>query len=110
MRISYGSDRRAVATAKGLLARHGIKAAIIVAGGIVAAETATHSSHFLPATTAGHVVARVDKTDSTSLIAKLTRTTKPGLGAAVNTVALDAGVEHSRINFWINRLTTALRG
>ena len=99
---------RLVATAKDAVARFGIKAGIIVLGGAIAAGT-IHRTAFLPHTTVGAALAASNPADSASLLAKLSRATeitKPTVVASAG--GLDLNIDHSRVDFWVNRLSTSM--
>jgi soluble lytic murein transglycosylase-like protein len=100
---------RLVATAKDVVARFGVKAGIIVLGGAIAAGT-IHRTTYLPHTTLGAAVAAANPADSATLLAKLSKaaTTPLSPGALTAAGGLDLNVDHSRIDFWVNRLTTSM--
>ena len=99
------STRLAPATAqivKRAFARLGPKAAIVAAGIIVAAAT-VHRTTYLPDTP-------LAKRISASATAKPKTPWGTSIASASSVApgGLDAGVDHDRIKFWVNRLSTSL--
>src|ERR1043166_5915615 len=106
--ICASGRHRLVATAKDVVARFGIKAGIVALGGAIAVGT-IHRTTYLPHTTIGAAVASTAPADSATLLAKLSKAVAPGATAPATTVGgLDLNVDHSRIDFWVNRLTTSM--
>jgi soluble lytic murein transglycosylase-like protein len=98
---------RLVATAKNVAARFGIKAGIIVLGGAIAAGT-VHRTTYLPHTTVGAAVAAGNPADSATLLARLAKVATVPSPSSATVGGLDLNVDHSRIDFWVNRLTTSM--
>ncbi|HEX4684505.1 MAG TPA: lytic transglycosylase domain-containing protein [Gemmatimonadaceae bacterium] len=79
-------------------------------GGAIAAGT-IHRTTYLPHTTVGAAVAAANPADSATLLAKISKVaTVPNVLAAPGSSAsgLNLAVDHSRIDFWVNRLTTSM--
>ena len=112
MPTTYASGRhRLVATAKDVVARFGIKAGIIALGGAIAVGT-VHRTAYLPHTSVGAAVTAHNPADSAMLLAKLSKATAAPVIGAPTTVAttggLDLNVNHSRVDYWVNKLTTSM--
>ena len=111
MPTTYASGRhRLVATAKDVVARFGIKAGIIVLGGAVAVGT-IHRTAFLPHTSVGAAIAAHNPDDSATLLAKLSKAAAAPAAPATTvatTGGLDLNVNHSRVDYWVNKLTTSM--
>jgi membrane-bound lytic murein transglycosylase D len=91
---------RIARAAKRPIARHGLKVAIVALGAGIAAETATRTTTYLP------------KTPLVQRVAEATPATPPAPAAtpsATSTLALDNGVDHARIDYWVGKLTTTLK-
>jgi soluble lytic murein transglycosylase-like protein len=112
MSTTYASGRhRLVATAKDVVARFGIKAGIIALGGAVAVGTIHHTT-YLPHTSVGAAIAAHNPADSATLLVKLSKAAIAPATAPATAVAtvggLDLNVNHSRVDYWVNKLTTTM--
>lgn len=85
--------------AKRVGARHGLKASIIAVGAVVAAGT-LHQTSYLPRTPLGQRIA-----------ASASDSAQPGdTAVSADSVSggLDDGVAHSRVEYWVHKLTTSM--
>jgi soluble lytic murein transglycosylase-like protein len=104
------SDSRAFRSLSRLASRHGMKAAIVVLGAVVAAGT-VNQTNYLPRTKlVQRVVAAAPsnqvKPEATVASSLLSRTPSSRVAPG----GLDAGLEHERIAYWVNQLSTTLSG
>jgi hypothetical protein len=88
--------------AKRAVARHGIKASIVLLGAVLAIGTLEQTTTFLPQST---LVRRLFANGSR---ASARTTTLATAASTVSRGTLDAGVEHERIDYWTKRLATTM--
>jgi hypothetical protein len=84
--------------------RFGVKAAIVAAGIGVAAGTIHRTTYVSQTSLAERIVANAPKDVKTPW------GTSPAADSSIAPGGLDAGVDHARIAYWVNRLTTTLSG
>lgn len=85
--------------------RYGVQAGIIAAGTALAASSLNHTAFLPQIPLMERVVASAPAPSATTVVADLMRRTP---AAKVAPGGLDAGLEHERIAFWVNRLSTTL--
>jgi membrane-bound lytic murein transglycosylase D len=91
------SPNAIVASAKRAVMRHGVKAAIVVAGAGVAAGTASRTTYFGEAPLVQRVAARMNTVESAALASSTVR----------DSSELDSGIDHSRIDSWVKRFSSS---
>src|SRR3954469_7981183 len=98
--------RRSATVTKRAVVRHGIKASIIAAGAIVALGTLNRTTYFSHTP----LVARVAASDSAASAKMNSLILASSAASAKPMTTLGANVQHERVDFWVNRLSTSMRG